>query len=246
MRITLVIALCLLFIVGQAQTDELPTSNGSLKIRPVHHGALMLTWEHKTIFVDPYGGEKFKSLGKPDLILITDIHGDHFDTTTLNLLDTKDVTFIVPRAVADLMPGKFKKNLIVLENGGNTKWKGIDITAVPMYNLPEENDSRHPKGRGNGYILAFAGKKIYISGDTEDIAEMRSLKSIDVAFVCMNLPYTMSIEQAADAVKTFRPRIVYPYHYRGKEGLSDVSAFKKQVESAGRDIEVRLRNWYAE
>ncbi len=113
-----------------------------------------------------------------------------------------------------------------------------------MYNLPETADSRHPKGRGNGYVLEMGDRHIYFSGDTEDIAEMRALKNIDVAFVCMNLPYTMDVNQAASAVLAFKPKVVYPYHYRGSGGLSDVEAFKKSVNDGDSKIEVRLRNWY--
>ena len=113
-----------------------------------------------------------------------------------------------------------------------------------MYNLPEAADSRHTKGRGNGYILTMGGKKIYLSGDTEDIPEMRALKDIDVAFVCMNLPFTMDINQAASAVLEFKPKIVYPYHYRGQGGLADVEGFKKLVNAGNPKIEVRLRSWY--
>lgn len=113
-----------------------------------------------------------------------------------------------------------------------------------MYNLPENADSRHTKGRGNGYVINFGGKNVYISGDTEDILEMRHLKNIDVAFVCMNLPYTMDINQAASAVLEFKPKIVYPYHYRGQEGLADVNAFRQRVNEGNKNIEVRLVNWY--
>jgi L-ascorbate metabolism protein UlaG (beta-lactamase superfamily) len=113
-----------------------------------------------------------------------------------------------------------------------------------MYNLPETEDSRHPKGRGNGYVINLGGKSVYFSGDTEDIPEMRSLKNIDIAFVCMNLPFTMDVEQAAHAVLAFKPKIVYPYHYRGQNGLSDVEIFKKAVNAGNNKIDVRLRNWY--
>ena len=113
-----------------------------------------------------------------------------------------------------------------------------------MYNLPESSSSMHTKGRGNGYVVEAGNKVIYISGDTEDIPEMRDLKNIDIAFVCMNLPYTMDINQAASAVLDFKPKIVYPYHYRGKDGLSDVNEFKKMVNSANRMIGVRLLKWY--
>jgi L-ascorbate metabolism protein UlaG (beta-lactamase superfamily) len=115
-----------------------------------------------------------------------------------------------------------------------------------MYNLPEDAESRHTKGRGNGYILTIGGKKFYFSGDTEDIPEMRSLKNIDVAFVCMNMPFTMEVSQAADAVLAFKPGIVYPYHYRGQGGLADVAAFKELMNKGNAKIDVRLRNWYPE
>ena len=118
------------------------------------------------------------------------------------------------------------------------------IQAVPMYNLPEEENAKHPKGRGNGYVLNIENKRIYISGDTEDIIEMRMLRNIDVAFVCMNLPYTMDLNQAASAVLDFKPKTVYPYHYRGPEGLSDVEAFKNLVQAKDKNIQVRLYNWY--
>jgi L-ascorbate metabolism protein UlaG (beta-lactamase superfamily) len=123
---------------------------------------------------------------------------------------------------------------------------GIDILAIPMYNLPESDDAKHVKGRGNGYLLNLAGKSIYISGDTADIPEMRNLNDIDIAFVCMNLPYTMDINQAASAVLDFKPKIVYPYHYRGRPEISDTEAFGKLVNAENKDIEVRLRNWYPE
>jgi L-ascorbate metabolism protein UlaG (beta-lactamase superfamily) len=142
------------------------------------------------------------------------------------------------------LPATDKTNLVVLKNGDNTMQSGLSISAIPMYNLPESATAMHTKGRGNGYVLNIGGKNIYISGDTQGIPEMRSLKNIDLAFVCMNLPYTMDIKEAADAVLAFKPKIVYPYHYRGQNGLSDVNAFKSLVEAGDKKIEVRLRNWY--
>ena len=229
----------------QPAPDQITTQAGPLTIQPVLHGSLVMTWDNKTIYVDPYGGaDAFKGLAAPDLILITDIHGDHMDVKTLDALETSRAKLVVPQAVADQLPAKYKDRLTVVNNGASIRSDNIGISAVPMYNLPEDADSRHPKGRGNGYILEMGGQRIYISGDTEDIPEMRQLKDIDVAFVCMNLPYTMDIQQAASAVLEFRPRIVYPYHYRGQGGLSDVEGFRKLVDAGGKDIEVRLRNWY--
>ncbi len=150
----------------------------------------------------------------------------------------------MPKAVADLLPDSLKGKLVILGNGEEKTVSGIGISAIPMYNLPESPTAMHTKGRGNGYILNIGGKNIYLSGDTQGIPEMRALKNIDVAFVCMNLPYTMDIKEAADAVLDFKPKIVYPYHYRGRGGLSDVNGFKSLVEAGNKGIEVRLRNWY--
>ena len=206
---------------------------------------LFLQWNGKTIYVDPYGGaDAFQGIDAPDLILITDIHGDHTNLETLKGLDTKNATFIVPPAVANLLKRDFEKQLTVIKNGGMSVQDDIFINALPMYNLPEDVNSKHPKGRGNGYFLNLGGKAIYISGDTEDIKEMRDQRRIDIAFVCMNQPYTMDINQAADAVLEFKPKIVYPYHYRGNPDMSDTEAFKKLVNAKNSKIEVRLKNWY--
>ncbi len=229
-----------------AQQDEITTAEGTLTLTPILHSTMVLEFKDKTIFVDPYGGAtKFEEFGNPDLILITDIHGDHLNLDTLNELNTENTTFMVPRAVKEKMEGVEAKEILVIANGEKRDWSGIGFEALPMYNLPESDDSRHIKGRGNAYVLTFADKRIYLSGDTEDIPEMRALKNIDYAFICMNLPYTMDINQAADAVLEFAPRVVYPYHYRGGGGkFSDVNAFKAQVNAGDSSIEVRIRDWY--
>jgi L-ascorbate metabolism protein UlaG (beta-lactamase superfamily) len=146
------------------------------------------------------------------------------------------------------LPDHLKNSAAVMTNfqsvtlfDGNTT---LNIEAIPMYNLREEASQYHPKGRGNGYVITLGTERIYISGDTEDIPEMRNLKNIDIAFVCMNLPYTMTVERAADAVLDFKPKTVFPYHYRGTDGLSDVSLFKTLVNSKNKDIEVVQLDWY--
>ena len=250
MKFPLSLVLCLLTVFTiQAQrpkADIITTNDGDITIQPILHGTLVLQWKGKTIYVDPYGGaEKFKGLATPDFILITDIHGDHMDLNTLEALDTKNTTFIVPPAVAEKLKKNYEKQLAIVKNGGMHVEDEIFISAIPMYNLPEEITSRHPRGRGNGYFLNLGGKGIYISGDTEDIREMRKLIGVDIAFVCMNLPYTMDIKQAASAVLDFKPKIVYPYHYRGKPDMSDTAAFKKLVNAKDSKIDVRLRDWYA-
>jgi L-ascorbate metabolism protein UlaG (beta-lactamase superfamily) len=227
--------------------DELITDKGLLIIQPILHASLVISWDNKTVYIDPYGGSKaFEGIKSPDLVLITDIHGDHMNIETLQAIQTAKATLLVPQAVADQLPESFKNRLVILGNGQSSRQLDMTITAIPMYNLPESADSPHTKGRGNGYVLDIGGKRVYIAGDTEDIKEMRALKNIDVAFVCMNLPYTMDINQAASAVLEFRPKIVYPYHYRGQDGLNDIEGFKKLVDAGKKDVEVRLRNWYPE
>ncbi|MDJ0646284.1 MAG: MBL fold metallo-hydrolase [Flavobacteriaceae bacterium] len=227
------------------ESDIIKSDEGDITIQPILHGTLVLQWDGKAIYVDPYGGaERFSGLAKPDLILITDIHGDHTNLETLKGLDTKDAKFIVPQAVAEKLKGDYEKQLVIVKNGGIHVEDNVFINALPMYNLPEDRSSRHPRGRGNGYFVNLGGKGIYISGDTEDIKEMRELRNIDIAFVCMNLPYTMDINQAASAVLDFKPKIVYPYHYRGKPDMSDTQKFKELVNAKNKNIEVRLRDWY--
>lgn len=227
-----------------AAPDIIQTKPGSLSIQPIQHASVVFTVHGKVIYADPNGISNFKGIAAPDMILITDIHGDHFDIATLASLSTANTILIVPQVVADKMPPTFKGKIVVIKNGEHIEKLGITINAIPMYNLPESPTSMHTKGRGNGYVLNIGGKNIYLSGDTQGIPEMRALKNIDVAFLCMNLPYTMDVKEAADAVLAFKPRIVYPYHYRGKNGLSDVNAFKSMVEAGNKNIEVRLRNWY--
>lgn len=247
------IALLFVLLTGLTIAAQLPdpdtivTEKGDLLVQPIVHGTLVLSWNDLTIYVDPYGGaNRFNGLSIPDIVLITDIHGDHLNQNTLNELDLTKAKLFVPQAVYDKLPEEMQKNSIIISNGENVNFKELNIAAIPMYNLPDDETSRHSKGRGNGYIITLGDKRLYISGDTEDIPEMRSLKNIDVAFVCMNLPFTMNVDQAASAVNEFRPSIVYPYHYRGREGLADVKIFKKLVSDGNSSTEVRLRNWYSE
>lgn len=222
-------------------SDMLNAEKGPITIQPISHAIIVFTWDNKTIYTDPTGGAApFEGLARPDIILVTDIHGDHFNAETLAAIKVPTTTIIAPQAVIDLMPAELKAQSKALANGTTINEKGVEITGIPMYNIPEDADSMHTKGRGNGYVLNLGGKRIYISGDTEDIPEMRSLQNIDVAFICMNLPFTMDINQASSAVLDFKPKIVYPYHYRGQ----DTEAFKKLVDAGSQPIEVRLKNWY--
>ncbi|WP_282161755.1 MBL fold metallo-hydrolase [Ulvibacterium marinum] len=221
--------------------------DSEIKIIPISHATAVLEWNNIIIYVDPVGGAKaFEGQKKPDLILITDIHGDHLSLETLQELDTKRAKIIVPKAVADKIPEEFTPQIDVLNNGDSKERYEINVEAIPMYNLREEAKKFHEKGRGNGYVLNMGGQRLYFSGDTEDIPEMRNLKNIDKAFVCMNLPYTMTLESAADAVLEFQPKQVYPYHYRGNPNVSDVAKFKRLVNEGDPNIKVVQLDWYPE
>ena len=163
----------------------------------------------------------------------------------MKALDLSNATIIAPKAVVDKFPKDLKPGKIVtLNNGDSTTINGHSFEAIPMYNLREEALKFHSKGRGNGYVLTIGGERIYISGDTEDIPEMRALENIDKAFVCMNLPYTMTVESAVSAVLEFKPKQVYPYHYRGTDGFSDVKNFKTLINQGDESIEVIQLEWY--
>lgn len=216
--------------------EEFAASGGTVRITPVRHGSLMIEAGGQVVHVDPWSQGNYDGLPRADIILITDIHGDHLDRAMVEKLKKSGTVILGPEAVAKALEG-----VTVLRNGETTKVGAWTIEAVPMYNLkrgPAEGKFYHDKGRGNGYVVSWGGMRFYISGDTEGVPEMRALQNIDVAFVCMNLPFTMPPEEAAEAVKAFRPKIVYPYHYRG----SDLSVFEKALQGTG--IEVRIRDWY--
>jgi L-ascorbate metabolism protein UlaG (beta-lactamase superfamily) len=218
-------------------TDTIPTSLGPVTITPIRHATLALGFKGKTIVVDPWSQAPAGWLPKADLVLITDIHQDHFDRDGIMVVRRENTLFIAPEAVKKDFP-----EATAMKNGGKTEHLGVTIRAVPMYNLkrgPEAGKLFHDKGRGNGYLLGFGDKTFYISGDTECTPEMKALKNIDVAFVCMNLPYTMPVEEAVECVKAFKPKVVIPFHYRG----SDTAAFKAAL-SATPEVEVRLRDFY--
>jgi L-ascorbate metabolism protein UlaG (beta-lactamase superfamily) len=212
------------------------TGAGEVKITPIQHASLMIEGGGQVIHVDPWSNGNYEGLPLADLILITDIHGDHMDPAQIAKVKKPETAILAPAAVAQKVT-----TATVIHNGESKtigKWK---IEAVPMYNLkrgPSAGQLYHSKGRGNGYVLTFGGKRFYISGDSEGIPEMRDLKDIDVAFVCMNLPYTMPPGEAAEAVRAFHPKVVYPYHYRG----SDLKVFEQAL--AGSGIDVRILDWY--
>ena len=231
--------------MGRVELEaETPESSG-IDIQPVSHATAVIGWDDSNIYLDPVGGmEAFQGKKDPDMIFITDIHQDHLDVNTLNTLNLEDVTIVVPKAVQEELPDSLASHLEVMNNGETISLNGFSIKAIPMYNLREEAKQFHTKGRGNGYLIEKGGKRLYIAGDTEDIPEMRNLENVDVALIPMNLPYTMPVAAAADAVIEFAPKKVYPYHYRGQNGMADVQKFKQLVNEANKDIEVVLLEWY--
>lgn len=236
---------CLCLAAGFVRAEDqavIASAQGDVIVHPIEHASFVLEAGDQRIAFDPVGGaDRSPALDGVDLVLVTDIHGDHFDAGTLAALAGNGARIVAPAAVADRMDPELAASTTVLANGETTTVDGVAIEAVPMYNLTK---AFHPKGRGNGYVLSLSGLRIYVSGDTEGTREMRGLEGIDVAFVCMNLPYTMDVEQAADAVVEMQPRIVYPYHYRGEDGFADVDRFAELVKASNDAIEVRQLDWY--
>jgi L-ascorbate metabolism protein UlaG (beta-lactamase superfamily) len=216
-----------------------------IQVTPISHATMVLQMGGQIIYTDPVDGiEAFTGQPAPTIILVTDIHPDHMNADTLTVFAKDNPVIVAPQAVMDQLPEDLAKLVVVLKNGEKTTQKGIEIEAVPMYNVPESPNSFHTKGRGNGYVISAGGKRVYISGDTSATSEMKALQNIDVAFMTMNLPYTMDIEEAADAVLAFKPNVVHPYHYRGQNGLSDTTKFKQMIEEKDPSIKVELLNFY--
>ena len=219
--------------------------DATVQVIPISHATAVLRWGDVVIYTDPTGDvEAFLGQPPPTIILVTDIHGDHLSTSTLAVVIKENTTLIVPQAVKDILPENLATRARVLKNSEATAEQELKIVAMPMYNLPESSGAFHTKGRGNGYVIAGKNFRIYVAGDTGGIPEMRALTNIDIAFIPMNLPYTMGVEEAADAVLEFKPKQVYPYHYRGPDGLADVEKFKSLVNASDPNIEVVLVNWY--
>jgi L-ascorbate metabolism protein UlaG (beta-lactamase superfamily) len=250
MKRTLIFLLCIVIYTSAkaqlANPDTYNTKKGDLIIQPLIHASMILTWDSKHIYIDPSSIEELNfNFPKADIVFITDIHGDHLNIKSLKKIINSNTILVMPLAVQlKLKDANLKNTIITMRNNESKNVLGIRVNTIPMYNLPKSNKSYHVKGRGNGYVLDFKDKRVYISGDTADIKEMRNLKNIDIAFICMNLPYTMTVKKAASAVLDFKPKIVYPFHYRGKGGFSDVNKFKSIVNQNDTSIQVKLKNWY--
>jgi len=217
------------------ETDTFQTQSGELKITFIGHGTLMMKFDGKTIHIDPVGRyADYSKMPKADLILITHEHGDHLDADAISKIKKKSTEIILTEKCHEqYCSGK------ILKNGETGEFAGIIIEAVPAYNIKHkrsEGNPFHPKGIGNGYVLHFGGKKVYVAGDTENIPEMADLKNIDIAFLPMNMPYTMTPEMVADAAKIIRPTILYPYHFGNTDTQKLIDLMKNQDET-----EVRIR-----
>ena len=217
------------------ESDVIKTSAGDLKITFIGHGSLMFTFGGKVIHVDPYSElADYTQLPKADVILLTHEHRDHLDLEALNAVRTEKTVVVLTETCAKQVPGG-----ILMMNGDVKTVEGLKIEAVPAYNIVHKRDTGqpfHPKGVGNGYIITFGDKRAYVAGDTENIPEMKGLKNIAIAFLPMNLPYTMTPEMLADAAKAFKPKILYPYHF-GETDTSKLLSLLKETP----EIEVRIR-----
>lgn len=224
-------------------SDVFSTKSGDIKVHPVSHASFVMETPAGAIYVDPVGdASAYSAFPDADLILITHQHGDHYKVETLAALAKQDTQIITNPAVLDMMPDDLKTRASSIANGESASFNDLGIEAIPAYNTTEGRLNFHPQGRDNGYVLGFDGFRVYVSGDTEDIPEMRALKDIGLAFVCMNLPFTMDVEAAASAVAEFKPQYVYPYHYRGRDGgTQDPEAFAKLVGDA---VKVKMGGWY--
>ena len=227
---------------AQGKGDSYKTDGGEILISPISHASFVMSVPGLVIYNDPVGGKAlYEGQPAPGLILITHEHGDHFDAETLAALVGPDTKLVVNPAVMDKLSADLKAKATAIGNGETTTVGAVGIEAIPAYNTTADRLKYHPKGRDNGYVLTVDGQRVYIAGDTEDIPEMRALKDIDIAFVPMNLPYTMDVDQASSAVIEFKPAVVYPYHYRD----SDPEAFASKVAAAGDATKVVLGPWYA-
>jgi len=220
--------------IAPYETDSIPTSAGDLQITFLGHGTLILTFQGKTIHVDPFGRvADYSKMPKADLVFITHEHGDHLDMDALGHIRSEGTVIVQTEKCEAQNPGG-----VVMRNGDAMTVEGIPVEAVPAYNLQHKRENGqpfHPRGEGNGYVLTFGETRVYIAGDTENIPEMKDLKDIDIAFLPMNLPYTMTPEMTAEAARLFKPQVLYPYHF----GSTDTAKLGELLAADG--IEVRVR-----
>ena len=233
-------------LAQQNGSNTFETEEGPITVHPVHHASFVMETPSRVIYVDPVGEPSlYDDFPEPDLILITHEHGDHYNAETLQELAVGKTQILTNMAVYDMLPSDLQMKSQQVANGESIDVSGLMIEAIPAYNTTEGRLDFHPEGRDNGYLFEIGGRRIYIAGDTEGTEEMRALENIFLAFVPMNLPYTMDAEQAADAVGEFQPAYVYPYHYRGGDGgTQDPEAFATMLGENGAETEVLMGDWY--
>jgi L-ascorbate metabolism protein UlaG (beta-lactamase superfamily) len=227
-------------------SNTFETDEGPLTVHPVGHASFVLETPVGVIYVDPTGAPaQYEGMPDPDLILVTHEHGDHYEPETIQAIMVGKTQILSNMAVYDLMPAELQAVTQQLANGETTDMIGVEFEAIPAYNVTEGRRDYHPEGRDNGYVFEIGGKRVYVAGDTEGTEEMRALEEIFLAFVPMNLPYTMDASQAAEAVAAFQPDFVYPYHYRGEgDGMQDPEAFRQMLSKTDAETEVRIGDWY--
>ena len=225
--------------------DTIPASGGNIEITPMAHAHVQIEYAGKVIHIDPTTMGSLSMVKPADIVLITDIHGDHMDPAAIDRVKKATTAYVAPAALADRFPG----TTTLIANGETKTVEGVQITAVGAYNLtrgPAAGQLYHTKGRGNGYVLTLGGKRIYFAGDTECVPEIKALTNIDAAFLPMNLPFTMTPQEAADCVKAFKPKTVYAYHYR-QQGLDPVDKNMQDFVAALKGvpgIDVKMANFY--
>ena len=225
--------------------DVFESDLGQFMAYPIEHASIVFKTPKGVIYADPVGDVAlYAAHPNPDLILITHEHGDHFNLETLAGLIGDNTKLITNPSVFEMLDASMQAKASMLKNGEQGDWNGVKIDAIAAYNTTEERKNFHPQGRDNGYVVDFDGFRIYISGDSEDVPEMRAITDIDVMFLCMNLPFTMTAEAAASAVADIKPKFVYPYHWRGKDGGTQDPA--KFAELVGETAEVNIADWYPE
>jgi L-ascorbate metabolism protein UlaG (beta-lactamase superfamily) len=247
MRVWSPVLICVTALGATIAADTIPAKGGNIEVTPMTHAHVQVEFGGKVIQVDPTNMSTLTGAKPADIIIVTDIHGDHMDQKAIDALKKSSTIVVAPKAVAGKLTGVKTE---VIANGETRTIDGVQVQAVAAYNLqrgPQPGQLFHEKGRGNAYVLTLGGQRVFFSGDTECVPEIKALTNIDVAFITMNLPYTMPPEEAADCAKAFKPRVVYPYHYRGMGGPSpeqNQETFRAAMKGTS-GIEVRTPNFYA-
>jgi L-ascorbate metabolism protein UlaG (beta-lactamase superfamily) len=225
--------------------DTIPATGGSIEVTPMGHAHVQVEFGGKVIHIDPSNVSNLAAAKPADIVIITDVHGDHMEPASIDRVKKAGTVYVAPAALADKFPG----STTLVANGETKTVDGVSVTGVAAYNLqrgPAAGQLFHTKGRGNGYVLTLGGKRLYFSGDTECVPEIKALTNIDVAFITMNLPFTQTPQEAADCVKAFKPKIVYAYHYR-QQGLQPANKNQQDFAAAMKGttgIEVRTPDFY--